>query len=397
MKRWHLRELMVVGFAHGASDFYSGMVPLLIFTVVSAGHLSPIFQGAIGFLWYLTSSIVQPLFGAYSDARGRWWFLPAAVGLTAGAVSCAGAAGSLALLAALVVIGGFGSAVMHPEAGKYAAMLSGARKSGGISIFQIGGAIGYAFGPLAIARLLQLDGQRGSLWMILPGAVAVAFLFIVMPFVDRLAGHAHRTATSAQPVADAPVDRIGIGLLVTSTALKYLVSAAFMTYLPNLVVARGGSIAQAGEVVTAFLAVGVIGLYAGGWFGDRFGALAISVASLLGAVPFLVGFFVLPGGISVAMLLVANALLNVQSAPSVVIVQRMLPLNLGMALGLINGVAFGIGSALVALVGLGVARIGASGALLQVSILPIACAFVYVLVGRRMARDRDYATASSSA
>jgi len=74
--RWHLRGLGVAAFAHGASDLYSGMVPFLIFTIVFRTGLSPVYQGAIGFLWYLTSSITQPLFGAYADTRGRWWFLP---------------------------------------------------------------------------------------------------------------------------------------------------------------------------------------------------------------------------------------------------------------------------------------------------------------------------------
>ncbi|MDQ2664038.1 MAG: hypothetical protein M3Y18_08415, partial [Candidatus Eremiobacteraeota bacterium] len=50
---------------------------------------------------------------------------------------------------------------------------------------------------------------------------------------------------------------------------------------------------------------------------------------------------------------------------------------------LMNGVAFGIGSALVAVVGLVVARDGAATALMQVSVLPIACALAYVFVGRR--------------
>ncbi len=392
----HVRGLLAMGFAHGASDFYSGMVPLLIFTIVSAHRLSPLYQGAIGFLWYLTSSVVQPLFGAYSDRAGRWWFLPLSVGVTAVAVALVGLSPGIAVLALLVIVGGLGSAIMHPEAGKYAALLSGAKKSGGISIFQIGGAVGYAFGPVVIARLLQAHGSAGSLWMIGPGLLASGALFVLMRGIDAFAQRAQAEHHAALGPHDAPVDRTGVGLLVVGTALKYLVGASFMTYLPNLIVARGGSIAQAGVLVTAFLAVGVVGLYLGGWLGDRYGALPIAVGSFVICAPVLYGFFAFGGALGIASLLAAGVLLNVQSAPSVAIVQRMLPRNLGMALGLMNGVAFGAGSALVTAVGFGVARVGAAGALFDVSVLPIACAAGFWLAGRRLG-DTRYASASSSA
>lgn len=381
-----LRGLLAMAFAHGTSDFYSGMVPLLIFTIVSAHRLSPLYQGAIGFLWYLTSSVVQPLFGAYSDRAGRWWFLPASVGATACAVSAIGISPGIGVLALLVVAGGLGSAVMHPEAGKYAALLSGARKSGGISIFQIGGAAGYAAGPVVIAHLLQANGTRGSLWMLPLGLAGVAVLFVLMRGLDAYARRAQDEHRASAP-ANAQVDRTGVGLLVAGTALKYLVGASFMTYLPNLIVARGGSIAQAGAIVTLFLAVGVIGLYAGGWLGDRYGAVPIAVGSLIATAPALYGFFAFSGGVGLACLLLAGVLLNVQSAPSVAIVQQMLPRNLGMALGLMNGVAFGAGSALVTAVGFGVARLGAAGALFEVSALPLACGAAFWLAGRRLRRS----------
>lgn len=392
----NMRGLFTMAFAHGASDFFSGMVPLLIFTIVTAHKLSPLYQGAIGFLWYLTSSIVQPLFGAYSDRAGRWWFLPVSVGITVCGVGLIGLSGGIGVLALLVIVGGLGSAMMHPEAGKYAALLSGDRKSGGISIFQIGGAIGYAFGPVVIAHLLQGGGARNSLWTIVPGIACVAAIFVLMRGLDahaRRAQEDHRAALSGESTR---VDRTGVGLLVAGTALKYLVGASFMTYLPNLVVARGGSIAQAGVLVTAFLAVGVIGLYLGGWLGDRYGALPIAVASLLVSAPVLFGYFAFGGALGLAFLLLAGVLLNVQSAPSVAIVQRMLPRNLGMALGLMNGVAFGAGSALVTLVGFGVARIGPANALLEVSALPVLCGAAFWLAGKRLARTPEGLTMTAA-
>ena len=385
---WNLRGLSVVSFAHGVSDFYSGIVPFTIFLVVARHHISPAYQGALVLLWYVTSSVVQPLFGAYTDRRGRWWFLPSAVAVTAVAVSIAGATTSLFSLALCIVAGGFGSAIMHPEAGKYSAMLSGTRRASGISIFQIGGQLGYALGPATIALLTAHFGTRGSLLLLVPGALAVGALFVTMRAVDRSAARAHATtqAAATRPHAQR-VDRFGISLLVASMALRYFVSASFMTFLPNLLVGRGASVVEAGQVVSAFLLVSSIGLFAGGSLADRFGAVRVSIGALVLAVPFLFAFFFAPSLLGIAALLVASVLLAVQNAPGVALAQAMLPKNLGVALGLMNGVAFGVGSALVASVGLVVASSGASLALQGVSAMPLVAAFAYVLVAKRLPRS----------
>src|SRR5580698_6951345 len=73
---WNLNGLFAIAFGHGVNDFYSGTVALTIFFVATNTGLSAWYQGAVGFLWYLTSSNVQPFFGAYSDRHGRWWFMP---------------------------------------------------------------------------------------------------------------------------------------------------------------------------------------------------------------------------------------------------------------------------------------------------------------------------------
>jgi FSR family fosmidomycin resistance protein-like MFS transporter len=383
---WNLRGLSVIALAHGLSDFYSGIVPFTIFLVLARDHVSPAFQGALVFVWYVTSSIVQPLFGRYSDRHGRWWFLPAGIALTVTAISLAGAAPSIALLALCIVIGGFGSSIMHPEAGKYSAMLSGARKAGGISIFQIGGQIGYSVGPAVVALLYARYGTGGTLLLLAPGLLAVAWLLAVMRGVDRAAGRLHLAHAGRSAAAAGPVDRIGVSLLVFSTALRYFVSAAFMTYLPNFLVGHGSSIPLAGQIVTAFLLVSSFGLLAGGALADRFGAIRISVIALAGAAPLFYAFFVLPGAAGVLALLCGSALLAVQNAPGVALAQAMLPKNLGMALGLMNGVGFGIGSALVAGVGLAVAAFGAGPALESVSAAPLVAALAYAFVSRPSTR-----------
>jgi len=382
-RQWSLRGLSVIAFAHGVSDFYSGTAPFTIFLVLSSQHISPAYQGVLVFVWYLTSSIVQPLFGAYTDRHGRWWFLPTAVLLTMTTLSIAGTLSSIWLLTLCLVVGGIGSAVLHPEAGKYSAMLSGARRASGISIFQIGGQLGYAIGPLAIANLYAHFGPRGSLVMFVPGTLAIASLFALMRHVDRKAEEVHGSS-QARAQADAPVDRVGVGLIMTSTALRHFTSAAFIAFLPNLLVGRGFSIAIAGDIVTAFLLISAVGLYAGGTLSDRYGPVRISIAALVGSVPFLLGFFALPVPLGILALLIGSALLAVQNAPGVSMVQAMLPRNLGMALGLMNGVSFGAGSALVAVLGVAVATFGVAASLEGVSLAPLVGALSYVILRERV-------------
>src|ERR1700677_4291315 len=129
--------------------------------------------------------------------------MPTGVMMVVTAISFASLAGSLWMLSLLVVIGGLGSAVMHPEAGKYAALLSGSRKSGGISVFQIGGSVGFAFGPLAIAALLAHYGRFGSLILLAPGLVAAAYVFVAIRGAHVAAQPAHnrRAAASSADVA----------------------------------------------------------------------------------------------------------------------------------------------------------------------------------------------------
>jgi FSR family fosmidomycin resistance protein-like MFS transporter len=386
---WNLNGLLAIAFGHGISDFYSGTVALTIFFVATNAGLSAWYQGAVGFLWYLTSSIVQPFFGAYTDRHGRWWFMPTGVLLVVLSISFASMAGSLWVLALLIVAGGLGSAIMHPEAGKYAALLSGARKSGGISIFQIGGSIGFAFGPVTIAALLAHFGTFASLVILPPGLIAVAYVYVVIRRAHLMAQPAHETQRNLDAAGAPPIDRVGIGLVVGGTAIRFLTTAAFMTYLPNLLAARGGSIVQAGQLVTAFLLVGIVGMYLGGYLGDRFGPVTASVAALVAAVPCLLAFFFAPPALGVAMLLLGSVFLAVQNAPGVVIVQSLLPRNLGMALGLINGVAFGAGSVLVTAVGVAVTNLGPETALIDVSAMPLLGAAAYLIVAKRLVPGRS--------
>ncbi len=382
---WDLRGVSLMAFAHGASDMYSGILPFVIFVDVARAGLPPWCQGALAFAWYLTSSIAQPLVGAYSDRRGRWWFLPASVALTAIGVSAVVAATSLPMLVAFVVLGGIGSAVMHPEAGRYSSLLGGARRASAISIFQIGGQLGYGIGPLVAAAVIANTGAAGVFALGAPGVIAALAVAVLLPSFAR---NADTQSPRRQTTSDAVphrVDHVALALLISSTALRYLTGASFAFYLPNLLTARGLPLTATGAIVTAFLIAAALGLYAGGACADRFGAARVAIAGLLASVPPLLLALALHGPPAVVMLMLGSALISVQNAPGVALAQSLLPRNLGTALGLMNGVAFGIGSLGVALIGIVVTRSGPDAALAMTALAPLGAAAAYAVVARRSA------------
>jgi len=224
--------------------------------------------------------------------------------------------------------------------------------------------------------------------MAVPGVLAALAVAAVLPGFARDADAASPRRIDAATAASARVDRFAIGLLVMSTALRYLVGASFAYYLPNLLTARGMPLTATGAIVTAFLIASAVGLYAGGATADRFGHARVAIAGLVLSVPPLLLGLALQGPPAVVSLLLGSAVISMQNAPGVALAQTLLPRNLGTALGLMNGVAFGIGSLGVAMLGFVVTRSGPDAALLLTSFAPLPAALAYLVVDLRL-RGRD--------
>src|SRR3712207_5462207 len=135
--------MAALSIGHLATDFANGALPALIPFLVGRFDLSYTQAGLLVLAWAVSSSVVQPLFGLWSDRRGALWLLPA--GLAAGGIGIALAAVAPAYWVCLVLVtfSGLGTAAFHPEGSKFAAFVSGRRRVTGMSFFNIGGNIGY--------------------------------------------------------------------------------------------------------------------------------------------------------------------------------------------------------------------------------------------------------------
>lgn len=157
------RAITALSAGHFATDFSNGALPALLPFLVVRFDLSYTEVGGLMLVSALASSIVQPLFGVWSDRRGAVWLLPAGVALAGVGMALAAASSSYWACLGFVTISGLGTAAYHPEGSKFAAYVSGARRASGMSLFSIGGNLGVALGALSTAPLLLGFGRLGGL------------------------------------------------------------------------------------------------------------------------------------------------------------------------------------------------------------------------------------------
>ena len=178
--------MAVLSGGHLAVDFASGSVPALIPFLSDRFRLGYALAALLLLAVTVSSSLVQPLFGLWSDRRGALWLIPGGVMLAAVGVGGAAVAPVYPLVLVLVLAGGLGVAAFHPEGAKFAAYASGRKRASGMSYFNIGGNAGYALGAFVTGQLVVSLGLIGGLLAMVPVLVASIALARVLPHVSAL-------------------------------------------------------------------------------------------------------------------------------------------------------------------------------------------------------------------
>ena len=192
------------------------------------------------------------------------------------------------VLAACLI--GFGSAVFHPEASRVARLASGGRHGLAQSLFQVGGNVGSAIGPLLAAFIVLPLGQQSVAWFAVARHGRHRGPDLGRRLVQRPSPAEHRPAgRSAAPCrcrADTVVSTLAILVLLTATKNVYMASmSSYFTFYAIEQVLRS---AMRDAQLMLFLFLGAVGArhVLGGPIGDRFGARFVIWFSILGVIPF---------------------------------------------------------------------------------------------------------------
>jgi len=367
---------------HFAVDFASGSVPALIPFLTTRFHLNYALAGLLLLASTASSSLVQPLFGLWSDRRGALWLIPGGTLLAAVGVGGAAVSPLYPVVLLLVLAGGLGVAAFHPEGAKYAAYASGRKRASGMSYFNIGGNTGYALGAFATGELVVTFGLWATLIAMVPVAVASLGLARISRELSALAAEPRVHDTS-----DGEDDLRAMTLLGIVIALRSIAWFTLLAFLPLWVVSLGHSKAYGNRLLFLMLLSGAVGTLLLGPVADRVG-LRRTLLVTQAFVPPLMLTFVYVGGVVGALALVPLGMCVVGTyGVTMVLSQSYLPRHIGMASGLSVGLAMGIGGVAAVVLGMVADAIDLKSALTISALMP-ALGLVACL---RLPRPRSFA------
>jgi MFS transporter, FSR family, fosmidomycin resistance protein len=341
------RAMSALSTGHMAVDFAGGVLPALLPFLVEEWDLSYTYAGGLILASALASSVVQPVFGLWSDRRGAVWLLPAGVAIGGIGMALAALSPSYWWVVLFVVVSGLGTAAYHPEGSKFAAYVSGARRASGMSLFSIGGNLGYSLGVIVTTPLVVALGTDGASLVVIPCLVVAAVLLWLVPFLMSFAPARGREARAA-----AGEDRAGaMALLLGVVTVRSVAWFGLITFVPLWEVSIGNSEGYGNLLLSIMLLAGAAGTLLAGPAADRFGRRPVLLVSNA-VIPPAIALFILVGGpLGAAALLVIRFSVVGTFGVTMVMSQEYMPRHIGMASGLSIGLSIGLGGIAAVLLG----------------------------------------------
>jgi FSR family fosmidomycin resistance protein-like MFS transporter len=349
--------ILSLSFCHLLNDMMQSLVPAL-YPILKENYALSFGQvGLITLAFQCTASMLQPLVGLYTDRKPQPYSLMVGMGFTLVGLLLMSRADSYPMILFAAALIGMGSSVFHPEASRVARMASGGRYGLAQSLFQVGGNMGSAAGPLLAAFIVVPHGQHSIVWFSAAALVAMFVLFQVGGWYARRQAERKPVArkaatTSAAPALSRKRVTLAVTILVALLFSKNVYSASLGSYFTLYLMSRFGiDVATAQLYLFAFL-VGIVGgTIAGGAVGDKVGRIPVMWFSILGALPFAL---MLPYAnlFWTGVLAVAVAMIMASAFSAILVyAQELLPGRVGLVAGMFFGFSFGLG-------GLGAAALG---------------------------------------
>ena len=369
-----MQILGAVAFVHLLNDLVQAMLPSIYPMLKTEFALNFTQVGLITLTFQCTASLLQPWIGLYTDRRPLPYLLPVGMCVSLlGVLMLALVSSFPALLVAAALIG-VGSSTFHPEASRVARIASGGRYGFAQAMFQVGGNVGSAFGPLLAAAVIIGRGQGNIAWFGLMSALAIAVLYRISRWYStHLAGLPRKAAVHHGPALSRGRVAGALAVLAMLVFSKYIYMSSLSSYYTFYLIDKFGlSVGAAQMYLFLFLASVAVGTFVGGPIGDRIGRKRVIWISILGAAPFTLALPYVSLFWTGVLTVIIGLVISSAFSAIVVFAQELVPGKVGMIAGVFFGLMFGVS-------GIGAAAMGHIADVAGIAYVYKLCSFLPLL------------------
>ncbi len=363
--------IFVLTLIHFTGDFYSSFFTPLLPAFMDKLGLTLAQVGLMTGLVRFLAFIVQPVVGYMSDRHETRGFIITGLLLAFVCIPFTGLATNFSTLLLLLCLGSLGSSMFHPATTGMIPLYSGNRTGFCLSIFNTGGTLSFAIGPVFITWYVAKYGLEAMPYTMALGLVAFIFCFKYLPLpVSENLSHLGFIGSIKESLGKVYKPILLIWVVMV---LRAVTGQSFMTFMPIYLVDKGHDLTSVGLIFSLFIMGGTLSGLLAGYMADRTGYKKIFFLSFLLMPPTLLLYLYLPGNWVYLTSFLAGFTVLASLPLGVVMAQKLAPKSRAMVSSLMMGFAYGLGGAISPLVGKLADIYGLETVLFYSAFIPLVC------------------------
>ncbi len=362
--------------AHLTCDIYTGFLNPIMPFIASKLGFSLALATVIISISHICSSMLQPLFGFFADNMLKRFFIFWGLILVSLFIPLAPIAPNVTVLLVCMILGSLGGSFFHPQAIGFVNRFSSKNCSNDMGTFISMGSVGFAFGPLLAAYIVQVLGlEHISLTSIL-GLTLAFTMFICVPKLsdfEKKPEHKEFFKSFKEILSNSQME-----LLIMIAMMKSLVTNSSCILLPFLWKSMGYTPFYIGFALFLFVFAGAIGSFLSPRLEKLVGSKQIIYFSMWATLPMLILFWYTYRAHPILSLIIFSTIgFTTMLAQPVIMVwaQKSLPEYKSIVAGFINGFCWGTVALCMSVLGIFAQKFGIMNVLILLSVLPAVCSY----------------------
>lgn len=362
--------------AHLVCDVYGGFLnPIMPFIASKLGFTMALATVLMA-ITQICSNMLQPIFGFFADNILKRFFVFWGIILASVFIPLAPSAPNIVLLTLFMILGCLGGSFFHPQSMGFVNYFSGKNCSNNMGIFVSLGSLGFAFGPLIAALMVQYIGLNKMFYTSFLGILLALVMFIFVPKLSNIEKRPERKDFIAS--FKEILSNRQMNYLMLIAMMKSLVTNSSCILLPFLWKSMDYTPFYIGFALFLFVFAGSVGSFLSPKLEQKLGAKPIIYFSMCATLPMILAFaFTYKSMPIFSMILFALIGFTTMLAQPVTLVlaQKTLPQYKSIVAGFVNGFCWGVIAFCMSFLGAIAQKFGIINVLIVLAIIPVLASY----------------------